>query len=327
MKTKKIIESGFVKAFIENYYEDKFHNFYADKYRLLYVMCGNDLERQQVTVKQIEVTKNEIQKLGYENLSYAYLLSCKPESGVNYIKPENRFAEWLEIFKENFIDSIHSFTPILEMCERLLNELSIDDLETEFWQYYPVNQKPKIDNLGFIIQRENELMDLIEHNIYEFKKNECWEFDFDELKQFDEISKPIEVLFNISELFVQLNILEMFQDTPINFETETKSAQKKTEKLSEIITHDNSIVIVNSIKVRYKNIKGKQLKILLMVFQDLKLLPKERIAKKFYECCKNEFEWEIASYNAMNGYLFNENVDVEEFDTMKEYFETLIKSK
>ena len=174
MKTKKIIESGFVKAFIENYYEDKFHNFYADKHRLLYVMCSNDIEKQQVKAKQIEVAKSEIQKLGFENLSYAYLLSCKPESGVNYIKPENRFDEWLEIFKQNFIDSIHSFTPILEMCERLLNELSIDDLETEFWQYYPVNQKPKIDNLPFIIQREYELMDIIEHIIYEFKKSKYW---------------------------------------------------------------------------------------------------------------------------------------------------------
>ena len=53
-------------------------------------------------------------------------------------------------------------------------------------------------------------------------------------------------------------------------------------------------------------IKGKRLKLLLLALQDLGLLPKERIAKKFHDCCKNEFDWDIARYSAMNDYKYND---------------------
>lgn len=40
-------------------------------------------------------------------MSFAYLLSCKPESisGHNYIEPNKRFDFWLNRFCEEFIDS------------------------------------------------------------------------------------------------------------------------------------------------------------------------------------------------------------------------------
>ena len=101
----------------------------------------------------------------------------------------------------------------------------------------------------------------------------------------------------------------------------------KSESLYEIITHKKSVDIVNGIKIRYKNIKGKRLKLLLKAFQDLELLPKDRIGKKFHNCCKDEFNWNIGSYNAMNGYHYNEGIDENEIRSMKEYLETLIKTK
>ena len=101
----------------------------------------------------------------------------------------------------------------------------------------------------------------------------------------------------------------------------------KLKKLNDIITHQKSIEIVENIKIQYKNIKGKQLKILLLAIQELGLFPKERSVKKFYDYCKNEFDWDIASYNAMNGYSFNEGTDKVEFDKMIQFLEKVIKTE
>jgi hypothetical protein len=113
--------------------------------------------------------------------------------------------------------------------------------------------------------------------------------------------------------------LKTLPPQPIN------SEKPKPESLSEIITHEKSTDIVRSIRINYKNIKGKQLKLLLLALQQLNLLPKERIAKKFYNCCKNDFNWDIASYTAMNDYQYNDRTDSNELASMKEYLETLIK--
>lgn len=104
-----------------------------------------------------------------------------------------------------------------------------------------------------------------------------------------------------------------------------QSEKPKPECLSGIITHEKSTDIVKNIKIQYKNIKGKRLKLLLLAFQKLELLPKERIAKKFHNYCKSEFNWDIASYNAMNSYKYNSRVDAEELEKMKQYIKSLLK--
>lgn len=106
----------------------------------------------------------------------------------------------------------------------------------------------------------------------------------------------------------------------------SKSKQEQPEKLSSIITHKEAESLVSGIKTQYKNIKGKRLKLLLIALQELELLPKERIAKKFHTLCNNEFDWEIASYNAMNGYNFNSNTDTDEVEGMKQYLKTLLNT-
>tara|TARA_R110002167_G_scaffold312948_4_gene518641 strand:- start:5652 stop:6944 length:1293 start_codon:yes stop_codon:yes gene_type:complete len=93
--------------------------------------------------------------------------------------------------------------------------------------------------------------------------------------------------------------------------------------LSDLIAHKKSVHLVDNIKIKYKNIKGKRLKLLFIAFQNLELLPKERIASKFHRCCKSEFDWDIASYSAMNDYQYNAIVDKAEIDSMKEYLKTL----
>ena len=101
----------------------------------------------------------------------------------------------------------------------------------------------------------------------------------------------------------------------------------KKETLSDIITHPKNTEITEGIKTQFKNIQGKRLKLLLMALQELNLLPKERIALKFYKLCKSEFDWDIASYQAMNDYKFNDVTDKPELCEMKQYLENLINPK
>lgn len=101
----------------------------------------------------------------------------------------------------------------------------------------------------------------------------------------------------------------------------------KKETLSDLITHSKGIEIVEGIKIQYKNIKGKRLKLLLMALQELGLFPKEGNASKFHTLCKSEFDWDIARYQAMNDYKFNDVTDKPELCEMKQYLENLINPK
>lgn len=216
MTKEQIFESGFIKAFIAEYFEDKIHSFYPDKDRLLYILCNNEQEKKEVTKKQIGITKAKISELGFEGLSFAYLLSCKPESLHNYIEPNKRFDFWLNIFSQEFEDHITDFDPITKAIY-LFNEVSelsaeVMENESEFWEWYPQSQCPKIADFVVNIPKEADLLSLIEDDIKQYNKNGYWEFDFEEYERFIDVSKPIEILFNLCELLVQLDRLEMFNE-------------------------------------------------------------------------------------------------------------------
>ena len=135
-------------------------------------------------------------------------------------------------------------------------------------------------------------------------------------------------LMDISAKYTLKNFKESgLYESKVKLPPQPMEANDEPETLSELITHKNSVEIIESVKIQYRNIKGKRLKLLLIAFQDLDLLPKERIAQKFHNCCKNEFDWNIASYNAMNGYNYNEKIDKDELNSMKKYLETLTKQK
>ena len=216
MTKEQIIECGFITAFINEYFEDKIHSFYPDKDRLLYILCDSVQEKKVVTKEQIEDTKAKIFELGFEDLSFAYLLSCKPESSHNYIEPNKRFDFWLQRFSEDFENNITDFDPITQaVClYKEVSKLSVEvyENESEFWEWYPKEQCPKTRSLLSIIPKEIELLSLIVYDIQEYNKNEYWEFDFEEYKGFIDVSKPIKILFNLCELLVQLNRLEMFNE-------------------------------------------------------------------------------------------------------------------
>jgi hypothetical protein len=152
------------------------------------------------------------------------------------------------------------------------------------------------------------------------------------LKGFTRLEKLQTILIKLPEIQTTfyntlLNRFKKLIEVEILKEGQTpQPIQKTNEKLSDIITHQNSNQIVEAIKIQFKNIRGKRLKLLLLVFQELGLLQKERIAKKFHDLCKLEFNWEIASYNAMNDYKFNEKVDSQDFNIIKKQIETIIKT-
>jgi hypothetical protein len=235
MTKDELVESGFFKAFISEYFEDKTHSFYPDKDRLLYVMCDNDEEFQNITKNQIKKTKEAILNLGFADLSFAYLLSCKPQSisGSNYIEPKQRFDFWLQRFTDTFIDDFETIEPINEIALMFSEQKELNDkvfeMEDEFWEFYPNNHKPKVQDFLTILPIEYSIKNTIEYEIEEYKKNEFWQFDFDKYKAFIDVSNPIETLFNLSELLVQLDRLEMFNDF-LNLDNKTiiTKQQKKT---------------------------------------------------------------------------------------------------
>lgn len=139
---------------------------------------------------------------------------------------------------------------------------------------------------------------------------------FDGLKQYFDI--PIS-----KEIYTEFYPFEIQTLPP----QQNEKPKPELNKLSSIITHEKSTDIIKCIKVQYKNIKGKRLKLLLLALQELDLLPKEGIASKFHRLCKIEFDWEIASYNAMNGYNYNKNTDVEDFEAMVSFLKELINNK
>lgn len=107
----------------------------------------------------------------------------------------------------------------------------------------------------------------------------------------------------------------------------TQQGLKPTFTLSNLITHERNYQIVNGIKISFKNIKGKRLKLLLLALQELNLIPKERIAKAFHNSCKKDFDWDIASYTAMNDYPFNNQTDQGELSEIIETIKSIINQK
>jgi len=210
-----IFKSGFVLAFIDQYSEHQNHSYYPDKDRLLYVMCDSEKEKEAVTREQIEIEKKKVKNFGFEELSFAYLLSCRQDSLHNYIEPNHRYDFWINRFAEEFENYFETFKPITEGIIQYNNitELTVESLESEseFWRLYSEDLKPKVQDFLAIITSEAEIVSLVESTIEDYNETEYWDIDFDEFKKYIDVSKPIEILFTLSELLVSLSRIEMFK--------------------------------------------------------------------------------------------------------------------
>ena len=127
---------------------------------------------------------------------------------------------------------------------------------------------------------------------------------------------------------------KIIEPQEINIENNTTTIKtKKKPVLSEIITHTRCKEIVEGIRDQYKNIKGKQLKLLLLALQQSDLLPTEGIALKFHQCCEAEFDWDTGTYTGMNDHKYDKETDIKfkkgtrtkEIEKMKKFINSLIK--
>ena len=243
MEKEEIFKSGFIEAFIEGYFSHYTYNHYPSKDRLLYILCSNEEEKEEVTIEQISHAKIKISELGFNELILAYLVSGKKESR-EYIA-EKRHEFWVSRFAESFDDKMVDFDPIYKaVCSyNKVKKISRECFETEddFWEFYPDLYKPKIRDMIRIITNEVELIEHIEFEIDNYIENEYWEFDFDEYQKYIEVSKPLELLFNLCELLVQLDRLEMFnsfkQSEQLISNQQTKTEQEQPKTFEELF-HD-----------------------------------------------------------------------------------------
>lgn len=251
------------------------------------------------------------------------------ESNLNIL--HGQYQQWLKIFpfELSFFKSIKS---------HFQNQLPIGNGKPTFNKYTGMSSV-KLHTQTTLFEYLLKVTDLLLTQV-----NTCILYDNGKLKEPEKIK--IELLLNERKLKLKKGYVSKAsnQDTRFRkilkdwFKDEKKFLKEitpllkdlppiktKDVNLSNLITHKDSERIVSEIKVQYENIKGKRLKLLLMSLQELNLLPKDRITQQFYNCCKSEFDWDIASYTAVNDYCFNERIDKEEFSSMIDFIKELIK--
>lgn len=223
------------------------------------------------------------------------------------------FREFKKAEKEHFFEADEFFNGCLKIVDILKENYKKQyiEIQSELSKYLVSVKKEDRDN-EFIQQQKEEIEYLKLNGNTNFRLN-----------------NGKNVVLKIEEIsYIQNAIEQAFEKTQPEIEQlQPQSIVKQSNKLSDLITHQKSIEIIEAIKIQYKNIKGKRLKLLLLALQDLGLLPKERIAKKFHDCCKNEFDWGIARYSAMNDYKYNDITDSFELNEIKEYLKQLKESK
>ncbi len=206
-----------------------------------------------------------------------------------------------------------------------------NELESYFTELYLDSNNLILERILYLLNNGLKFWNRLKKESFNINLN----FENKELKNLETKLTDAELL-RIAEIkthYIQnlISRIENLTVTPIvkALPPQPIKTKQPTEKktLSDLITHQKSVEIVEGIKIQYKNIKGKRLKLLLLALQELNLLPKERIAKKFYNCCKAEFGWDVASYTAMNDYQFNEYTDKIELDNMKKFLEKIIQTK
>jgi len=157
----------------------------------------------------------------------------------------------------------------------------------------------------------------IEYDIDEYKANNSWKFDFEEYEKYIEPNRAIEDLFNISELFVQLNRLEKFQ----SFLLSTSQTESKTK--------EQNIKHVFSIRNRYEErekviskyleaIDGCLTAFLLTIEPDIEYISlitlhttefTTALKELYFSDSKNKEEYYIVIHNTISRATFHINDD------------------
>ena len=301
--------------------QDKWTNEYNDKEfaEKLEKFAIKFEQSKYKNVNEHNIKDSQIREITYQ-IKYCKYVIQRLDNHKKELKP--LLAEAYEKYRPVLIETLE-FWEGKKWFENVKNELEIDDKNIQDLKIHERlrklafkcdNEKENFKSYNTTALKINELEQQIE--LYEFvwfplekKKDKENPFLVDEFGKYEPV-----IIEALDYWKSELQKLRSGKDT------------QKEKTLSDLITHQNSVEIVEGIKIQYKNIKGKRLKLLLLALQELNLLPNERIAQKFYDCCKAEFGWDVASYPAMNDYQYNERTDLTELNSMKQYLKTKLKA-
>lgn len=279
-------------------------------------MITNFIDRENIKMNFQDIKKIENDTV-LEAISLYY----------NYQKLFYEAKNKSDVLKSNKLH-FETFPEFLDYLKTNFNDAEIDDRYSEAKRLFE-QKKLKLENSTF--QSEiDEVKEFSENAVKDFKHKLMLSFTNENYKT--KYNGGLNPVIAISKLYFEYE--KLYNDAVsknIHLALPPQKPKENNEKptvnnLAELITHEKSSTIVENIKIQYKNIQGKRLKLLLIAMQELNLLPKERTAKKFHDFCKTEFNWDIASYNAMNGYKFNKNVDNVEFSEMKQFISNIVNA-
>jgi len=236
----EIIESGFVKAFIESYFDTYEHDAKAED-KLNFSLCNNDEEKQDYILKKSKQLKTEIKELGYHELSFGVIQSMNPQLEFHYVDREKNPDFWIERFCREIETYFESFTPIYDAVLLFNDKKSIDEdclnSENAFWQFYPGSLHPKSKNLMQIIEAEFGLLDYIKEEIENFEETEFWEIDIEDYRRFMEVSNPMKIIQEHSELFARLSRLFQLSTLTKNDQTQPQKIESNPDSPHEQSSH------------------------------------------------------------------------------------------
>ncbi|MCD8406509.1 hypothetical protein LNI96_01035 [Tenacibaculum dicentrarchi] len=294
----------------------------------------NELINQVVISARRDVTKKSIKK---------FVESTKDKIDK---EAKNQFIKKVQE-AEIFAKKTKNFT-IEQDLFQLKNKMINDNHYTLLLNEYHTNNIKSYDNIKNLYKVSKEQFyylhsktkkELTDNDRFDFIATILlgyldWKPDSDNyLKESKEVFKQIK---DIDNIVYETYLAELKNEyskkylNEVNHSATKKEPQqeKKELQLNEILTCEpvEAEKIVNGIKIKYKNIKGKQLKLLFLALQNLDLIPKEQFAKKFHNCCIKEFNWDVASYNAMNGSNPKSKEDFKELNAKTDYLKTFINS-
>ena len=96
------------------------------------------------------------------------------------------------------------------------------------------------------------------------------------------------------------NWLESKLDKNSNNIPTAKNEAELPKKLEDFLNHEKSSEILKMIKTTYKGIKGKKLRFLHIALCETFIDSPNLNLFKFHKLCKNEFDWNVGTYNALN---------------------------
>jgi len=306
MDFEDIVESKFFYYFIQEYIESKHYEWFENN-RLIYIFCKTTEERLNATKQEIFRIGNKIREAGFEEKSIYFLDSYDNKYPIDYSKKENEPNFWEHYFYDYFVEQIETLTPITEKRWefRHFRENGLGHLNERSLTAIEKMEEGKKD-FQLLIDIEDEIIEQIEADISDYKKNDYWEFYFDFYRQYTPYSSAFKLLFDLIDLltllyrskmfedFLEVEIKELNNESPnahrtsnvlsdssqindVDFSMRIGSSQKTLKKTKSTIgflngSETENISLLNFLIENYKGQKGKYIAIMILALKEIKLI-------------------------------------------------------